>query len=117
MTMLTGRPGNFVRIPESQYKADIAAAEERGRASASQTAQPTSVVAVVSPVAAQPAEPTQEEKDALAQVKALQAAEAANAADDPKALAAKLTAYIADQKKSGRNISYAKATQELQATK
>ncbi|MDW5266921.1 MULTISPECIES: hypothetical protein [Acidobacteriaceae] len=114
--MLTGRPGNFVRIPESQYTADIAAAEERGRASASQTAQ-SSTVAAAAPTAAEAAEPTREQKDAVEQVKVLQAAEAARNADDPKALAERITAHIAEQKNGGRRIGYALAAKEVLANK
>lgn len=115
MTMLTGRAGNFVRIPESQYKADIAAAEERGRASVSETVEPASVTATASSAATEPADPTQEEKAALAQVKALQAAEAARTTADPNAIASKITAHIAEQKKAGRRIGYAQAAKEIQA--
>lgn len=58
--MLTGHKGNFVRIPESQYAADIASAEARGRAASVGSASTTSQ-----------ASPTMSETERLAGIDAL----------------------------------------------
>lgn len=117
MTMLTGRPNNFVRIPESQYQADIAAAEERGRASvaiptvAATPATPTATAAT-SPTP-QPSLPTEEQEAAMAEVKRLNAARAAEVANDPEVIAAKLRAYVAGEAGKGRKISLSQASAEI----
>jgi hypothetical protein len=108
--MLTGRPNNYVRIPESQYQADIAAAEERGRASVSRTQEPTQIASAATAQRGT-SEPTQEQKAAMEEVKLLQAAYASEA--DAVTEAARLQAYVNEQKKQGRKVSLAQASAEI----
>jgi hypothetical protein len=112
MTTLTGRPGNFIRISESQYQADIDAAEKRGRASAAQAATNSATPVAATPPTVAP-KTTPEQEAAMAELKVLQEKAKADAqaknAHDPKAL----TAYVAEQKAKGRTIGFAQAAQEL----
>src|SRR5260370_11466942 len=104
-------------IVQSQYNKDIAAAEERGRASAAATPTGSATAAAATPAdpatpvtpaaAATPSAasvPTPEQEAAMAEVKAIQAA--ASRADDPKILAADIEAQVAKAKSEGRTIEF-----------
>jgi hypothetical protein len=114
------RLGQYTRISVSDYDADIAAAEERGRASAAQATQSTQAPSPAQVEPMRSSAPTKEQEGAMAAVKALQQEAAAREKaaaenDDPKALAANLSKYVDEQRQKGRRISLALATKELRA--
>jgi len=120
MTMLTGRPNNFVRIPESQYQSDIAAAEERGRAAAAQSSPAVVSQSQPNPTQPKPTAPTPEQEKAMTELKVLQnaainrnAQAAAESEADPKAIGGQLVEYQAAEKAKGRKISLSQAAHEL----
>lgn len=136
MTTLTGRPDNFVRIRESQYSADIAAAEARGRASAG-SSSPISLVTMseaerlagidaLGHSAEFPQLIAQMKQDGISVsvaaceiIKALKASPAAGRTPGSEAgntaqYAANLEDRVAKAKAQGRTISLALAAAELQ---
>jgi hypothetical protein len=118
VTVLTGRKGNFVRIQEEQYQADIAAAEERGRASAEASFR----TAAVDKLQAMEKEKAgaevieklraMEKQDKEKQDKAAGAA-GSGTEQDAHALSEKIKTHIAGEAAKGRRIGYAIAAAEL----
>ena len=120
----------FLRLTRTQYDSLITSAEERGRASATQSVAPV----VTPPPPATPeraattaSEPTltEEQKTAMNQVKAMQAAQSleqvkvlqARAAlhneKDPKVIAAKIDEHVHAEAAKGRKITLAQAVHEI----
>lgn len=107
--------GTRMKMSEDEFKAEIAAAEERGRASAA-AAQPAVPVTAETKVAVPSAPiPTKEQEAAMVEIQALKAKMAADAAvaNDPKLMSAKITAHIAAEAAKGRRIGFALAASEI----